>query len=183
MLTQHESTITAVQFTNNHSHVMSASQDGALAIVRVGNWQLEKLWAQAHKEGVVLDIALHPSGKLALTLGSDGCLQTWDLVKGRKAFIINLKTKCKDPKSLERIAFAPDGTRFLIFGGKYTAIWSIELGGALQELEHEDRVSCCVWLDDTNLLVGYENGNLASVCLPTEEKEIILAHHGKQLIH
>ncbi|ENN72232.1 hypothetical protein YQE_11095, partial [Dendroctonus ponderosae] len=181
MLTQHESTITAVQFTNKHSHVMSASQDGALAIVRVGNWQLEKLWDKAHKEGMVLDIALHPSGKLALTLGSDGCIQTWDLVKGRKAYIINLKTKCEDPKSLEKISFSPDGTKFVLFGGNYIGIWSLEVGGAVQVITRENKVTCCIWQGNCHVLVGHEDGSMASISILTKEaeKEIKRAHNGR----
>ena len=48
MLTHHNSTVTCMQFTAGHTHLMSGSTDGVLAIVRVGNWQLEKVWEKAH---------------------------------------------------------------------------------------------------------------------------------------
>ncbi|CAG9770642.1 unnamed protein product [Ceutorhynchus assimilis] len=179
MLTHHESTISSLAFTNNHSHVISASLDGSLSIVRVGNWQVEKLWTKAHKEGTILDIALHSSGKLALTLGTDGTIHTWNLVKGRVAYVINLKTKCKDTKSLEKIQFAPDDTKFLIFGGKFTEIWSIEVGGVLDVIEHDEKVTCCVWLDNETLFVGYEDGNLGTINLESKKKKIKLGHDGR----
>ncbi|XP_066155089.1 p21-activated protein kinase-interacting protein 1-like [Euwallacea fornicatus] len=179
MLTQHNSTITAVAFTSNHSHVMSASQDGALSLVRVGNWQQEKLWEKAHKEGAVIDIALHSSGKLALTLGTDGTIHTWNLVKGRVAYVINLKTKCRDFKSVEKLLFAPDDSQFLIYGGKFTEIWSIKVGGALKVIEHEQRVTCCVWLNDQRIFVGYEDGSVATIDVESEERAVKIGHNGR----
>ena len=40
---------------------------------------------RGHKGGVS-DVAVHPSGALALTTGRDATLRTWDLTKGRQAF-------------------------------------------------------------------------------------------------
>lgn len=38
----------------------------------------------------VNSIAIHPSSKLALTLGQNKTLRTWNLIKGRPAYISNL---------------------------------------------------------------------------------------------
>lgn len=176
MLSHHKSTINCLEFTPNHSHLVSGSQDGLLSITRVGNWQVEKLWDKAHKGFQIIDLAIHPSGKLALTLGDDGALRTWNLVKGRQAYAINLKSKSKDAKSLFKICWADDGVRFLLFGGKYTEIWSIEIGGILQVIEHDVKVSSCIWYSDKKLLVGYENGNLCTVKLSSLKKLVYQAH-------
>jgi len=45
---------------------------------------------KAH-EGGVIDISVHPSGKLALSVGKDRALKTWNLVKGRTGYVTNLK--------------------------------------------------------------------------------------------
>ena len=37
-------------------------------------------------------LAVHPSGKLALSVSKDKSLRTWNLIKGRKAYITNIKT-------------------------------------------------------------------------------------------
>jgi protein MAK11 len=39
----------------------------------------------------VTDIAIHPSGKLALSIGKDRKLVTWNLIKGRSAYVTNIK--------------------------------------------------------------------------------------------
>lgn len=36
-------------------------------------------------------VSVHPSGKLALTVGRDRALHTWNLITGRSAYITNLK--------------------------------------------------------------------------------------------
>ncbi|XP_044270828.1 p21-activated protein kinase-interacting protein 1-like [Tribolium madens] len=178
-LTHHNATITCLQFTENHSHLLSGSSDGVLAIVRVGNWQLEKVWEKAHKGSAILDIAVHSSGKLALTLGADAHLCTWNLVKGRQAYVINLSNKCKNARSLERIVWAPDGVRFLLYGGKFTEIWSIETGGVLNQIEHGEKVTGCAWLSDTILLVGHENGEISVLNLEDNSTEVFKAHDSR----
>lgn len=110
-----------------------------------------------------MDIAVHPSGKLALTLGADASLCTWNLVKGRQAYVTNLNTKSKDAKSLTQVLWAPCGTRFSLSGGRYTEIWSIEKAGILQATEHKNKVTACVWLANDSLLVGHENGEITAI--------------------
>ena len=49
-------------------------------------------WEQWHWcRGTVNSVAVHPSGKLALTVGQDKSLRTWNLVDGRPAFVSNIK--------------------------------------------------------------------------------------------
>jgi len=35
--------------------------------------------------------SVHPTGKLGLSVGKDKTLRTWDLTKGKRAFVINTK--------------------------------------------------------------------------------------------
>nr|XP_023028681.1 p21-activated protein kinase-interacting protein 1-like [Leptinotarsa decemlineata] len=176
MLTHHKSTVNCLGFTKNHSHIISASEDGVLSIVRVGNFNLEKIWDKAHKGEKILDVAVHSSGKLALTLGADGTLRTWNLVKGRQAYAVNLNIKSRDRKLLEKVTWAEDGVRFVIYGGKYTEIWSIEVGGVLKSIEHPDKVVSCIWYSDKEILVGYDNGEIALIEIDTLKKDVRKAH-------
>ena len=41
--------------------------------------------------GAVLGCAVHPTGKLALTVGRDSCLRMWNLVDGRLGYVSNVK--------------------------------------------------------------------------------------------
>lgn len=179
ILDQHKGTINCLQFTKNNSHLISGGADGLLAIVRVGSWMLEKIWEKAHKGAAIIDIAIHPTGKLALTLGGDFTLKTWNLIKGRKAFAVNLNSKSSDAKSLSIVKFAPDGIHFVLAGGKYTEVWSIETGGIVTSIEHEQKVVCCVWFNDDMLVTGYENGKIATVNIKSNDINVIDGHDSR----
>lgn len=53
-------------------------------------FQCEKT-LRGHK-GPVLSVSVHPSGKLALSVGKDKTMYTWNLINGRKAYVTSLKT-------------------------------------------------------------------------------------------
>ena len=124
----------------------------------------------------ILDIAVHPTGKLAITLGADCCLRTWNLIKGRQAYVINLKSKCKDVKNLCSLKWAPDGVRFLLIGMLHTEIWSIETGGVLVNIEHKIRVASASWVSNETIVVGYQNGDLGTFDANGNEIQIKKAH-------
>lgn len=57
----------------------------------------------ARRRGPVRSVAVHPSGKLALSTSDDSTLRMWDLVQGRAAYIKRLALPA------ELVAWAPDG--------------------------------------------------------------------------
>ncbi|XP_044749175.1 p21-activated protein kinase-interacting protein 1-like [Coccinella septempunctata] len=179
MLVHHVATVNCLSFTDKHTHLISGSSDGVLAIIRVGNWQIEKKWDKAHKGLAIYDVAIHPSGKLALTIGADSTLRTWNLVKGRQAYAINLMTKSKDAKSLEKIVWSPEGTYFILYGGKHTEIWNIEEGGLFKSIDYDKKVTSCIWLKSDKILVGHENGDLTIVKLDDCSKASIQGHDSR----
>lgn len=178
-LDHHNGTVNCLQFTKGASHLITGGADGILAIVRTGSWQLEKIWDKAHKGGAIIDIAIHSSGKLALTLGGDCTLRTWNLIKGRQAFAVNLNTKSSDPKSLQQIKWAPDGVLFALIGGKYSEIWSIETGGIFKSISHEERVTCCAWMSPTSLVIGYETGQIGIIDIKTAAIKLKKGHNSR----
>lgn len=190
-LTHHNSTITCLKFTPSNCHLISGSSDGVLAMVRVGNWQVEKVWDKAHKGAAILDIAVHSSSALAFTLGADFTLCTWNLVKGTLTFVINLRSKCLNARYLDQLAWNPNDEQLVLYGGKYTEIWDITVGGPVNQKEFKDNVTSCVWKSASILLVGHQNGNITSLDTESNEGYTFKAHndriksieyHKKQLI-
>ena len=70
-------------------HLITCAEDGKVCILKTGTWNVEKTLLK-HTQGVI-DVAVHPSGKMALTIGKDRKLITWNLIKGRSAFVTNIK--------------------------------------------------------------------------------------------
>ncbi|XP_022905699.2 p21-activated protein kinase-interacting protein 1-like [Onthophagus taurus] len=179
MLTHHNATVNCLKFTPQHTHLMSGSADGMLSITRVGNWQVEKVWEKAHKGAAIIDIAIHSTGKLALTLGADGSIRTWNLIKGRQAYAINLNSKYKQAKLMQSINWSPNGVDFILCGGNTSDIWSIKSGGIKHSIEHKNKVTHALFFDENTLLVGFENGELAKFSAEGDEIKVIQAHNSR----
>lgn len=84
MLTPHDGIVNHLRFTPDATHLFSASADGALSATRTGSWVSDGFWKAPHGGKPITHISIHPSGKLALTLGADLTLKTWNLIKGRQ---------------------------------------------------------------------------------------------------
>lgn len=72
--------ITHLEFPSR-SHLLSASEDGTLCLFRARDWSVLRS-LKGHK-GRVNCVAVHPSGKVALSVGKDRTLRMWDLMRGK----------------------------------------------------------------------------------------------------
>lgn len=80
-LLEHKAGVTAID--SHGSHLLSGDASGALVVWRCHDWTpLTKL--KGHTRSVN-SISVHPSGRVALSVGDDKQLFLWDLVKGRQA--------------------------------------------------------------------------------------------------
>eukprot|EP00965_Chrysotila_dentata_P230579 6197845-Pleurochrysis_carterae.AAC.4 len=65
---------------HGRTHMISAGDDGEICIWRTSDWEC-LLRLKGHK-GPVLDLAIHPSGRIALSVGNDKKLMLWNLTTG-----------------------------------------------------------------------------------------------------
>ena len=72
--------ITHLSFPSR-SHLLSASEDGTLCLFHARDWTILRT-LKGHK-GRVNCVAVHPSGKVALSVGKDRTLRMWDLMRGK----------------------------------------------------------------------------------------------------
>ncbi|VDC02899.1 unnamed protein product [Peniophora sp. CBMAI 1063] len=79
-LMHHQGSITHLLFPSR-SHLLSASEDGTLALFRARDWAVLRT-LKGHT-GRINSVAVHPSGKLALSVGRDRTLRMWDLMRGK----------------------------------------------------------------------------------------------------
>ncbi|CAL9689606.1 unnamed protein product [Knipowitschia caucasica] len=104
-LLHHNGTITCLQFYGS-SHLLSGADDGLICVWSTKKWECLKS-IKAHK-GSVSSLSVHPSGKLALSVGTDKTLRTWNLITGRSAFIKNIK------QNAEMVRWSPEGDRYVV---------------------------------------------------------------------
>lgn len=157
----HTGTVNCVAFTPEASHLFTCSNDGSIAAIRCGNWQLEKHWQKPHKGLAVNTVAIHPTGKIALSTGADGVLRTWNLVKGRQAYATNLVPRLKlDAANVTVLKWSPNGEKYLLAVNQRIDIYSVELAGIDSEIKLDAKIICVEFLSDDLIAVGLENGQI-----------------------
>lgn len=68
-------------FFPSRSHLISSSEDGTLCLFHARDWTVLRV-LRGHKARVN-SVAVHPSGKVALSVGKDKTLRMWDLMRGK----------------------------------------------------------------------------------------------------
>ncbi|XP_055682367.1 p21-activated protein kinase-interacting protein 1-like [Lutzomyia longipalpis] len=160
ILTIQSATVNTLEFSPDGSHLFAGCADGSMLAYSCDNWELAREWKDAHKGSAVTQIRIHPSGKLALTLGTDLTLRTWNLVKGRQAYATNLKSKQELGRIVDCVEWSPDGRHFSLSGKNIVQIWSSEDASVQLTIDCSSRPTCLAWITANILAIGMENGKI-----------------------
>ncbi|KAL7417450.1 WD40-repeat-containing domain protein [Mrakia frigida] len=104
-LVQHSGSITSLLFPTR-THLLTASEDATLTLFRTRDWTMLRSF-KGHT-GRINSIAVHPTGKLALTVGKDRTMRMWDLMRGKAGGAVKLG------KEGEVLRFSPSGQTFAV---------------------------------------------------------------------
>lgn len=115
-LSQHTGSITSVTFPTSQ-HLLATSVDATLSLFRTNDWALLKS-LKGHS-GRVNSVDVHPTGRVALSVGKDQTLKMWDLMRGRGAASLVLGQEA------EIVKFAPSGTHFAVLYPRKVEIYSL----------------------------------------------------------
>ncbi|XP_054728335.1 p21-activated protein kinase-interacting protein 1-like [Anastrepha obliqua] len=159
IILSHEGTVNTLAFTPDSSHLLSGGDDGRMVATRLNTWATEGNW-KAHKGSGVYQISCHPSGKLALSLGADRVLCTWNLVKGRVAYRTNLKSRSTLGAQPDCLTWSPTGNYFTLCGPRTAEIWSIKTADVLLSQKTQEKPISVCWVADDICLIGLENGKI-----------------------
>ncbi|KFW08264.1 p21-activated protein kinase-interacting protein 1-like, partial [Eurypyga helias] len=144
-LLQHNGTITCLEFYGT-AHLLSGAEDGLICIWNTKRWECLKS-IKAHK-GHVTSLSIHPSGKLALSVGTDKTLRTWNLVEGRSAFIKNLK------QNAHIIKWSPDGERYVTVITNKVDIYKLDTASITGTITTDKRISSLRFITDSILAIA-----------------------------
>ena len=90
-LAHHSGTITALTF-HSTTHLLTASSDSTVHLIRTKDWE-PLLCLGKHKGDSVEVVAMHPSGKLAVSVGKKNEMKVWDLQTGKQAAVSKVPLK------------------------------------------------------------------------------------------
>lgn len=169
----HDGTINALAFVPDGSYLISGGADGKISFIKTSNWKVDKVFERAHKGASVNYISVHPSGKLALSIGADLTLRTWNLINGRQAFATSLKNKSLG-NIIDFVMWSTTGDYFAITGKETVEVWSTEQAEVVCTKKCEARPTALCWISDSDLLVGMETGKLLFFNWEDETEEATL---------
>jgi protein MAK11 len=152
-LMHHTGSITCLAFYKK-SHLISASEDGQICIIRTSDWEVLKT-LQGHRHAV-LSLSIHPSGKIMLSTGKDGTLKCWDLEKGSCAYSMKL------PQLGDKVLWSPTGDHYAILMDKTLWIYQVSTGECTAKIATSSRMNSFVFTTGVNpdepiLITGEEN--------------------------
>ncbi|XP_042412221.1 p21-activated protein kinase-interacting protein 1-like isoform X2 [Zingiber officinale] len=141
-LLDHNGAVTALAFYTPPSspaglprNLLSASDDGAVCIFDADPFvHLKSI--NVHRKGVT-DLAVHPSGRAAITVGRDCSLALINLVRGRRSFSCRLDREA----SIVRYECG-DGGRFFMVSEERITVHDSEDAKMIHELNGQKRVLC-----------------------------------------
>ncbi|KAK0466835.1 WD40 repeat-like protein [Desarmillaria tabescens] len=154
-LMHHEGSITHLSFPSR-GHLLSASEDGTLCLFRARDWAVLRS-LKGHK-GRVNCVAVHPSGKVALSVGRDRTLRMWDLMRGKGS------ASTKLGKEGEVVRWSVSGSLFIVQSGSTIDLYNTDMT-LLHTIKHPSRLHDAKFCkrvdsDEEVLLVGAEDKKL-----------------------
>lgn len=114
----HPGTITSLSFPSR-TYLLSTGADGRICLYRTRDWALLRT-LKGHV-GRVNCAAAHPSGRLALSVGRDGTIRMWDLMRGRGAASTKIRTEG------EIVRWNAAGTKFAVLAGTQLMVFATDM--------------------------------------------------------
>lgn len=128
--------------------MLSGSEDGNVCVWNTRTWNCDKTLI-AHKGGVTA-ISIHPSGKLALTVGKDRTMKTWNLIKGRTAYVTNIKGVA------DAVKWAPDGDHYVVAVNNNIYVYQVQSAGVVYTFDFKKRINAIDFSQVRPILIYYE---------------------------
>ncbi|XP_049998151.1 p21-activated protein kinase-interacting protein 1 [Alexandromys fortis] len=144
-LLHHSGTVTCLKFYGTR-HLISGAEDGLICVWDAKKWECLKS-IKAHK-GHVTFLSIHPSGKLALSVGTDKTLRTWNLVEGRSAFIKNIK------QNAHIVEWSPSGEKYIVVVLNKVDVYQLDTASVSGTITNGKRISSVTFLSDSVLAVA-----------------------------
>lgn len=148
-----------------NSHLICGSEDTHIYIYELK--KSEMILAKTlrgHKEPIT-SLSVHPSGKILLSLSKDNTMRTWNLIKGRVAFVTQVKPQA------HLVEWSLDGSGFVIAANNEVYLYN-NSGELKHNIKSEKRINSVEFITNNIFLVANDSGELEFIDL-TEGKSLM----------
>lgn len=151
-LTQHQGPVTALAFVGS-THLLSGGEDGRISLFRTKDW--ECLHVLRHKKPIH-SLAVHPTGKLAISVGKERSLKLWNLMTAKQAHSTTL------PVEPLRILFSETGKYYAVLGEKELLLYDTASSRLIRKHVSKTRLATAAFLRD-HVVYAAGEGSLVQI--------------------
>lgn len=129
-LTGHQGTITSLVFASR-TYLLTTSADSNINLYRTRDWALVRT-LKGHI-GRINSASPHPTGRLALSVGSDRTIRMWDLMRGQAAASTRIGIEA------DLVRWDTTGSRFVVLAYRQAMMFRTDMT-KIAELEEKRRI-------------------------------------------
>lgn len=173
-LLSHQGTVTTLKFSNegisdeSQKHestdktgkwLLSGSEDGKIIIWRTKDWEMFST-LKGH-QARINDLAIHPSGRVAISVSEDQTIRLWNLMTAKKAAVLKIKGRDHLGQSGEFVRWSQDGKHFMVGLLNQLLVYETSSAKILKKIKFNSTLMCMenLMIEDTEWLVtGHSNG-------------------------
>lgn len=121
-LLSHQGTVTTLRFSDEKhltglteksgKWLISGSEDGKIIVWRTKDWEV--FGTLKGHQGKVNDVAIHPSGRVAISVSQDYTIRLWNLMTAKKAAVLKIPGKVHVGQAPEMVAWSQSGNHFVV---------------------------------------------------------------------
>lgn len=170
----HQGTITKLQFSlegipdnetvsekaeKSGKWLLSASEDGKIMIWRTKDWELFGV-LKGHK-GRVNDLAIHHSGRVAVSVSTDMTVRLWNLMTSKKAATLKIEGRDHLGQAPEFVRWSANGQYFMVALLNQILVYNTSRAKIVKKVKFKTTVMCMEnWVIDGEewLVVGQSSG-------------------------
>ena len=154
-LIKHNGTITNIAFCDEF--MLSSDDAGVICIWKISGRTYECMKTLSGHKGSVESMAVHPSGKLLISVGQDKTLRTWNLITAKRAYTTSMQ------HVVDVLRWSPDGEKYaMCYNGKLD-ICLLSKAAPEHTRNLPRKGHCLAFINNNILVVGCEEGYLIFV--------------------
>ncbi|RLV91302.1 Protein MAK11 [Spathaspora sp. JA1] len=170
-LLSHNGTITTLKFSSeghddpketvdkSGKWLLSGSEDGKIIIWRTKDWETFGI-LKGHT-GRINDLAIHPSGKVAISVSQDQTIRLWNLMTAKKAAVLKIKGRDHLGQSGSFVRWSLDGNYFVVGLLNQLLVYKTSSAKIVKKVKLSTSLMCIdiILVEDKEwLVVGLGNG-------------------------
>lgn len=154
LLQTSEGAINCATFAEN-SYLICGSEDSNIYIYlcKASSMTLVKT-LKGHKDAVT-SLSVHPSGKVLLSISKDNTMRTWNLIKGRCAYVTNIQMQA------HLVSWSKTGNEFVIAANNEIYLYNNDSGNLINLIKLDKRINAVEFITNSGVfVVAKDSGKL-----------------------